>query len=100
MKLKIVNMKKFIRTILLLISLIIVLLFIGLNNTYSKGDIQYKEEYIYQGDTLWSIAQRESKENKYYENKDIRDIVQEIKNVNNIGNSDLKVGQKVLIPNI
>lgn len=100
MKLKIVNMKKFIRTLLVLISLIIVLLFIGLNNTYSKGDIQYKEEYIYQGDTLWSIAQRESKENKYYENKDIRDIIQEIKNVNNIGNDNLKVGQKVLIPNI
>ena len=98
MKLKIVNMKKFIRSLVIVMISILFLLFIGLSNTYSKGEVHYKEQYIYQGDTLWSIAQQEAKENKYYENEDIRNIVAEIRNINNIDNANLKVGQKIQIP--
>ena len=98
MKLKIVNMKKFIRSLVIVMISILFLLFIGFSNTYSKGKVCYKEQYIYQGDTLWSIAQQEAKENKYYENEDIRNIVNEIRHINNMDNSNLKVGQKIQIP--
>ena len=98
MKLKIVNTKRFIRTVILVFLMVLFLLVIGFNSTYSKGEITYKETYIDEGDTLWSIATRETKNNKYYENKDVRNIVSEIKQVNHIENGTLKVGQKIRIP--
>lgn len=98
MKLKIVDMRKFIRSLAIVMLSILFLLFTGLSNTYSKGEVRYKEQYIYQGDTLWSIAQQEAKQNKYYENEDIRIIVNEIRTINNMDNSNLKVGQKIKIP--
>ena len=98
MKLKIVNMKKFIRSLAIIMISILFLLFVGLSNTYSKGEVRYKEQYIYQGDTLWTIAEEELKENKYYENEDIRNIVNEIRNINKMDNANLKVGQKIKIP--
>lgn len=98
MKLKIVNMKKFIRSLIIAMLSIVFLLFVGLSNTYSKGEVRYREQYIYEGDTLWSIAEQELKENKYYENQDIRNIVNEIKNINNIDSGNLKIGQKIQIP--
>lgn len=98
MKLKVVNTKKFIRSLVIIVASIIFLLLIGFNNTYSKGETKYKEEYIYTGDTLWSIAEKEAKDNKYYENKDVRNIVIEIKDINHIESGNLKVGQKIKIP--
>ena len=68
------------------------------NKTYSKVDTKYKEESIILGDTLWSISQEEAKNNKYFENKDIREIVSEIKRINKLDNLDLREGQKLLIP--
>ena len=94
---KIVNVKKFIRTISILVILILIILLFS-NKTYSKVDTKYKEESIILGDTLWSISQEESKNNKYFENKDIREIVSEIKRINKLDNLDLKEGQKLLIP--
>lgn len=95
---KIVNKKKFIRSFIIVTISVIILLFIGLNNTYSKGETKYKEEYIYAGDTLWSIAEREAKNNNYYENKDVRNIIIEIKEINHIESGNLKIGQKIKIP--
>lgn len=46
---------------------------------------------------MWSISERELKENKYYKGNDIRNIVSELKNINNI-DGNLKVGEKILIP--
>ena len=94
---KIVNVKKFIRTISILVILILIIILFT-NKTYSKVDTKYKEESIILGDTLWSISQEESKNNKYFENKDIREIVSEIKRINKLDNLDLKEGQKLLIP--
>ena len=94
---KIVNVKKFIRTISILGILILIIILFS-NKTYSKVDTKYKEESIILGDTLWSISQEESKNNKYFENKDIREIVSEIKRINKLDNLDLKEGQKLLIP--
>lgn len=94
---KIVNVKKFVRTISILGILILIIILFS-NKTYSKVDTKYKEESIILGDTLWSISQEESKNNKYFENKDIREIVSEIKRINKLDNLDLKEGQKLLIP--
>ena len=94
---KIVNKTKFVRTISIL-TLIIIACVIFCNKTYSKVEVNYKEEYICEGDTLWDIAKKEKKNNKYFENKDIRDVVSEIKKVNNLKNIDLLAGQKILIP--
>jgi len=94
---KIVNVKKFIRTISILVILILIIILFS-NKTYSKVDTKYKEESIILGDTLWSISQEEAKNNKYFENKDIREIVSEIKRINKLDNLDLKEGQKLLIP--
>ena len=80
---KIVNVKKFIRTISILVILILIIILFS-NKTYSKVDTKYKEESIILGDTLWSISQEESKNNKYFENKDIREIVSEIKRINKL----------------
>ena len=98
MKLKIVNSKKFIRSLIIITVSILFLLFIGFNNTYSKGKIKYKEEYISRGDTIWEIAEKESRENKYFENIDVRSIVKEIKTINSIENQTLEIGQKIQIP--
>lgn len=94
---KIVNVKKFIRTMSILVILILLIILFS-NKTYSKVDTKYKEESIILGDTLWSISQEEAKSNKYFENKDIREIVSEIKRINKLDNLDLREGQKLLIP--
>lgn len=96
MKIKIVNKGKFIMMCLILVILVSIVL-MGINHTYSKTEVSYKEEFIYEGDTLWSISERELKENKYYKGNDIRNIVSELKNINNI-DGNLKVGEKILIP--
>ena len=95
---KIGNKGKFIKTNLILI--IIVGAIIGFTtNTYSKVETKYKEEYVYSGDTLWSIAQNELENNKYFEGKDIRYVIEELKKVNNLSNSNLTEGDKIRIPN-
>lgn len=99
MKIKIVNKKKFIRSLVIVAGLIILIL-LGMNRTYSKTEIAYREDYIIKGDTLWSIAEKEVNTNEYYKNKDIRDVMYEIKEINHLQNGNLEIGQKILIPNI
>lgn len=94
---RIVNKRKFIRSISI-VGIIMSLLIIFSKATYSKGEVTYKENYIYSGDTLWSISKNEIENNKYFENKDIRDVVSELKYLNNLNQSDLKVGEKIVIP--
>jgi len=95
---KIVNKRKFIRSNIIL-AILIILMIIFTTKTYSNVSTKYKEEYIYAGDTLWSIAQEELENNKYFEGKDIRNIVDELKKVNNLSNSNLTEGDKIRIPN-
>ena len=99
MKIKIVNKKKFMRSITILIILLSIC-FLGIGFSYSKTEISYKEDYIFKGDTLWSIAEKEISTNEYYKNKDIRNVIYEIKEINNLQDGNLKVGQKILIPQI
>ena len=95
---KIVNKTKFIRSNIIL-AILIGSIVIFANKTYSNVETKYKEEYIYAGDTLWSIAEKELQNNKYFEGKDIRYVVNELKNINNLASSSLKEGDKLKIPN-
>lgn len=99
MKIKIVNKKKFIRSLVILVGIILLML-LGINRTYSKTKIAYREDYIIKGDTLWSIAEKEAMTNEYYKNTDIRDVMYQIKEINHLSDGNLEIGQKILIPNI
>lgn len=94
---RIVNKTKFIRSNVILVILIGSIVIFA-TNTYSNVETKYKEEYVCAGDTLWSIAQEELENNKYFEGKDIRYVVNELKNVNNLASANLKEGHKLKIP--
>ncbi len=99
-KVKIVNGAKFIKSIIIILGIIICIsLFIG-SRSFSHTDTNYKTIYVSNGDSLWSIAKEEKNSNLYYEDKDIRDVITSIKKVNKLGNNDLSVGQKLILPNL
>lgn len=95
---RIVNVKKFIVSSTILFSMVFIAVSMLVNVAYSKNNINYKTVYVTQGDTLWTIASEEQENNNYYEDEDIRDIIYDIKNINNLSASDLKVGQELKIP--
>lgn len=98
---KIVNMKKFVRMVLILIGIIIISTIIFSSKSYSKGEAKEKTIFVSNGDTLWDIASQEQETNNYYSDKDIRDIVYDIRKLNNLANSEtLKIGQKLVIKSL
>ena len=95
---KIKNIKKFIRGILIILGVILaVSLFIS-KVTYSHGEKTYKTIYVSEGDTLWNIASSELKNNGYYKNKDVRYIVNDLIKINSLSNSNLNVNQELKVP--
>ena len=100
-KFRITNKKKFIRSMSIMF-----LIIIGIILLFSKSSLSHNEHTSYdtiivvRGDTLWQIALNQQKNNPYYENKDVRDIIQNIKNINGLTNSGLIVGQELKIPTI
>ena len=74
-----INKRKFIRSMIITIGLIIFLILILSNVSFSHTEISYKEIAVSSGDTLWSIARYEKNNNVYFEDKDVRDIIDEIK---------------------
>lgn len=97
---KTVNMKKFIRSTSITIGLIALLILTLSNISFSHTEVQYKEIAVSSGDTLWSIAKFEKNNNIYFKEKDIRDVIDEIKYLNNLNNSNLNIGDKLTIPTI
>lgn len=95
-----INKKKFIRSMSITFGLLIFIILVLANISFSHTEIKYKEVSVCSGDTLWSIAKYEKNNNGYFENKDIRDIIAEIKNANNLKDSSLNVGDKLNIPTI
>lgn len=91
---RIKNRKKFIRGLLIIIA--IISLFVC-KLTFSFSEKSYKTIYVSNGETLWEIAENEQKNNDYYKDKDIREIVYSIKNINKIENSTLYEGQELLV---
>lgn len=100
MKIKIVNIKKFISSILVSLGILIALFFILNNSIFSHVDTKYKTLYVAYGDTLWSIAKEEQNTNEYFEGKDIREIISNLKYINNLETSNLKTGEKLQIPTL
>ena len=95
---KIVNKKKFIRSISITIGLIIFIIILLINTSFSHTETNYKQIYISSGDTLWNIAKYEKENNVYFEDKDIRYIIDEIKYINNLNTSNLNIGDELNIP--
>ena len=97
MNLKIVNKGKFIRSIVLVFILIMGVSLIVTNKSLSHVETKFKTIYVANGDTLWSIAKQEQETNLYYSNKNIRTIIDDIKQTNSITNSNLKLNQELKI---
>lgn len=95
-----VNKVKFIRSLIITIGLIIFIILMLSNISFSHTEIIYKEIAISSGDTLWNIAKYEKKNNAYFEDKDVRDIIEEIKYINNLNTNNLSIGDKLAIPTI
>lgn len=95
---RIVNTKKFKKMICIVVGTITIISIYFANISFSKGEVKTKTIYVSSGDTLWNIALFEQKNNEYYYNKDIREIIYEIKKINNLeNNSNLTVGQKLIV---
>ncbi len=97
MKLKVVNKKKFLKSNIIIV-IFIFSLCILINSSKSNTKINYKIEYISKGETLWDIADKQYKENKYYEGTDIRDIICSLRKINNIEDGKINEGEKIKIP--
>ena len=98
MKIKIVNKRKCIIRITLIIGAICFI--ICSSTSLSKTNEKYNRILVSSGDTLWSIAKEEQLNNPYYENKDIRYIVNDIKVINNLKNGEIANNQLLNIPTI
>lgn len=95
---KIVDKRKFIRSLIIIGGFIFIISFICASKTLSHSNTNYKTIYVSSGDTLWTIAKEEKNNNIYFESKDVRNIVDEIKYANNLNESNLKIGQELSIP--
>lgn len=91
------NKKKFIRAILLILGISLGINLLITTNAFSHQELKYKTVAVVQGDTLWNIAEKEQKSNNYYKGKDIRDIIENIKTINKLKNSNLETGQSLEI---
>ncbi len=96
--LKIVNKRKFIKSIAILIGIMGIIICTFSNRSYSNVEQKYKTEYVVKGETLWSIAQQEIKENPYFKDEDIRNVILEIKQANHMTTSDITEGIELKIP--
>lgn len=95
---RIKNVKKIVRSILIILGIILALSLIIAKASYSHGEKQYKSIYVSQGDTLWNIAKDNQKNNVYYKDKDVRYIINDLMKINNLSNSNIQINQELLIP--
>ena len=95
---KIKNVKKFIRSILIVLGVIFILSLIIIKSTLSYTNREYKTIYVKSGDTLWSIASDLQENNSYYDGKDVRYIIGDLKEINNLNNSTVYINQELKIP--
>lgn len=83
-------MKKLIVNTLLII--LAIYLFFMLITPATSGKTEYETYIIQPGDTLWEICEEK------FPDEDPRKVIYEIKKINGLGTSALKVHQKIQIP--
>lgn len=89
---RIKNKIKFIRSIAIIIFFLIALFNISIAKT--NTETEYIDYTISKGETLWDIAKEYTPDNK-----DIRQTIYEIKQLNNMTNSTIYPGQTIKIKN-
>ena len=63
------------------------------NDSMAQLNFETERVIVKNGDTLWNLAK------KYYGTKtDLRKVIYEIKEINNMSNSDIRPGQQIKIP--
>ena len=92
-----INLKKFIRALVIVIGITILITFLATKSIYSYEKLKTKTIYTNKGDTLWNIALNEKENNKYYKDKNIREIVYDIKQINNMQDSIILPGETLKI---
>lgn len=91
---KVTDIKKFKRFMFISILFISILVFTSIPtlNAYSKDIPQFDYIKVTEGDTLWSIA------SDYDDNKDIRQLIHEISEANNIHSAEIFPGDVIKVP--
>lgn len=92
-----INLKKFIRALVIVIGITILITFLATKSIYSYEKLKTKTIYTNKGDTLWNIALDEKENNKYYKDKNIREIVYDIKQINDMQDSIILPGEALKI---
>lgn len=92
-----IDLKKFVRGIILIIFFTGIITFLATKSIYSYKIVEEKEIYVNSGDTLWTIAKHEQEYNEYYKKKEIREIVYDIRKLNNMSNANLTPGEIIKI---
>lgn len=95
---KIVNVKRFIRSIILVLGVMVILSLMLVKPTFSYKELEYKAIYVSEGETLWGLAEELQESNEYYKGKDVRYIIDSLMNINNLNSKTLAVGQKLQVP--
>ena len=85
-------------TIMTIITIMACLLIFNSSSAISNTEIKYTDYTVCNGDTLWSIAKIVKENNINYKNKDIREIIHEIKKINDMDISNIYVEDKLIIP--
>lgn len=85
---------------IIILSVLGLIILMGNGRTSSFIETTYKTVYVSSGETLWEIARVEAANNNYYANKDIRNIVKDIRDLNKLDSSSLYPGQELVIPSL
>lgn len=88
------DQRKFKRFIFVLVLIISVVTFTSITtiSAYSKDIAKFDYITVQKGDTFWSIA------TDYARNKDVREVIYIISEINNINNKPIIPGDKIKIP--
>ena len=97
---KIVSIGKFIRSIVIMIVLVLITLSLFNTKALSNEEIVYMNYTVSYGENLWQIAELVKENNVAFANKDIREIIYEIKKINNKNSASIYENETLLIPEI